>query len=92
MLSLICALALRAGDWTSRPFGIVVALEDASLRGVLLDSTLIARSVDQGELAIAAVLLFVLMFCVCQVGQKGKAGCDATRLLATCLCREEGDV
>ncbi|EFN53310.1 hypothetical protein CHLNCDRAFT_136985 [Chlorella variabilis] len=33
-------------DWTSHPFGILVAMEDASLRGIVLDSNAIARSVD----------------------------------------------
>jgi hypothetical protein len=39
----------RAADWTARPFGAMAAMEDASLRGVALDSQLIERGVDQGR-------------------------------------------
>jgi hypothetical protein len=40
-----------AADWTSNPLGIVVAMEDASLRGLVLDSDIIERCTLTGVCA-----------------------------------------
>ncbi|KAL4458983.1 hypothetical protein ABPG75_013848 [Micractinium tetrahymenae] len=35
---------ILGAEWTERPFGLIVAMEDASLRGLVLDSDLIGRA------------------------------------------------
>ena len=40
--------AILGATWTNSPLGILVAMEDASLRGVLLDSRLIADNASRG--------------------------------------------
>ena len=48
LILLLAAAAAAAADWTTRPLGILLALEDASLRGVPLDSLVIERNAIEG--------------------------------------------